>query len=346
MLDRFINSKIQQHLDVTENAQIKSGLNELSYGDYGVAEIPAEKDIGIGTYEYNREAERTSVAFQLELMRSHIIGSADEKHAGLFSAVFFGPPGTGKTTFPKALAKSSNVQFVKVTPSVLKKYKEAAIEAVGYLRNCVVLVDEADPAIEQRIASNPQEKSFLTNALLEKFEEVYNQFKDSGSVCILSTNRISVLDAAAIRKRRFDLKIGILHPDMVSIQGMVAKRLYECNLDCKVRKRKTLDQMKYLAKNVFDGVKDSFGHWGLLNIELVTGKGNFVGKWVWKPEAHLIGTLNHVAIHKSKIRDAFKANLLDWTYYLGAKKDADTDKLTVGLEFCEYEQVRLWCELN
>ena len=61
----------------------------------------------------------------------------------LFSMIFFGPPGTGKTTIAEAYAKSMKVHFVSLNAvTCTKKDMEAAVGEAKIWHPCIVIVDE------------------------------------------------------------------------------------------------------------------------------------------------------------------------------------------------------------
>lgn len=233
MIDAFVNKRILKCFRVTNPGEIKVGLDEAVYSDFGLANIG---DRHTDKYAGNKEACRKSIAEILECMRSHVSGAPSAKgYESILSAVLFGPPGTGKSTLPKALAKSSRAPFVEITPGDLLAKGEplfdnrtsSVFEAVSYLRGCVILFDEFDQIILDRVNNKKNENifSFATGNNLTRLAELHDRFDNGRSVFILSTNRISTLDNAAIRKGRFDTKIGIYNPDFVSFAGAIGRVL-------------------------------------------------------------------------------------------------------------------------
>ena len=60
-----------------------------------------------------------------------------------FSMIFFGPPGTGKTTIAEAYAKSLNIHFVSLNAvTANKKDLEMAVEEAKIWRPCILIMDE------------------------------------------------------------------------------------------------------------------------------------------------------------------------------------------------------------
>lgn len=60
-----------------------------------------------------------------------------------FSMIFFGPPGTGKTTIAEAYAKSLKIHFVSLNAvTATKKDLEVAVDEAKIWRPCILIMDE------------------------------------------------------------------------------------------------------------------------------------------------------------------------------------------------------------
>ena len=108
------------------------------------------------------------------------------------AVVLFGPPGTGKTTFAKAIASRLEWPFVEVFPSRLA----------------------GDP---QGLAGAPSPLQGVTNELLK----IIPAFREQpGRLLVCATNFIRALDSAFLRHGRFDYVIPIGLPDRQAREAM------------------------------------------------------------------------------------------------------------------------------
>lgn len=133
------------------------------------------------------------------------------------AVVLFGPPGTGKTTFAKAIASRLEWPFVEVFPSRLASdskglagaLRETFLE-IAELEHAVVFIDEVEEIASQRQGEPPSPLQGVTNELLK----IIPAFRDQpGRLLVCATNFIRALDSAFLRHGRFDYVIPIGLPD-------------------------------------------------------------------------------------------------------------------------------------
>jgi ATP-dependent 26S proteasome regulatory subunit len=142
------------------------------------------------------------------------------------AVILFGPPGTGKTTFAKAIAGRLGWPFVEVFPSQLTggdaHGRAGALrqlfERLMYLDNVVVFIDEVEDIASAR--QTRPETHVIANELLK----VIPQFRDGGSrLLVCATNSIRDLDHAFTRPGRFDYLLPVGPPDATARAGIWAR---------------------------------------------------------------------------------------------------------------------------
>ena len=135
------------------------------------------------------------------------------------AVVLFGPPGTGKTTFAKAIASRLEWPFVEVFPSRLATDPTGLAGAlretflkISELEHAVVFIDEVEEIAAQR-GGEPSALQGVTNELLK----IIPAFREQpGRLLVCATNFIRSLDSAFLRHGRFDYVVPIGLPDVAA----------------------------------------------------------------------------------------------------------------------------------
>ena len=130
--------------------------------------------------------------------------------------LLFGPPGTGKTSFAKAVAGRLGWPFVEILPSKLGAEGLAmmadelhnAFEELLSLEHAVIFIDEVDDIASSR-AERPESQA-VVNELLKAVVRIREA---GGRLLVCATNSIGSLDPAGVRPGRFDLVLPVGPPD-------------------------------------------------------------------------------------------------------------------------------------
>jgi hypothetical protein len=262
MLNNRINELVFRHFKVINPKRPNTNLtlNDLIYPDYGLM-------TGLyGAKSQPPDKEKKSIAIRLEQMRAHVMRTSlpseykkdiygnEQK---IFSAILYGPPGTGKTTLLEALALSSDVPLLMLSPSdlivqgqeQLEARAKAVFDALSMLSQTIILFDEFEPVLRTRTRTRENKRgfmgftkelgkiekairegggsmlSFLLTGMLPKLVSLHDAAERQALVYCLATNHLEEIDEAAKRGGRFDVHQPIFNPDPISRAGTFLFRL-------------------------------------------------------------------------------------------------------------------------
>jgi hypothetical protein len=269
-LDERINTRVLAALGGRQCARRKS-LNDVIWPDVGRAAFSVRVEARQPHVVIRSPAEGFAETLPglITEFRSHLGGSARARRC---SAVLYGPPGTGKTHILEVLAEDAESGIVEITPSNLLVGGEAEVErraqevfdALCMLRKCVIVFDEFERVLFHRATSTNADTnvfSFLTASMLPKLKRLHTAAERGSLVYALLTNRVTVLDKAAIRSGRFDGRIGVFYPDPVARLARLWRLAERCEWEGGVSK-KTTALMK-VAKITKDYTMEVLGRvWG------------------------------------------------------------------------------------
>ena len=221
-VDAFLNRgfEVKKNLRYFER-HIPVQREELkSLGELGGRVLPRDLWEGVGGMAREKELlERRLVMPLAKPDMAEQYGVVPPK-----AVVLFGPPGTGKTTFAKAIASRLEWPFVEVFPSRLAADPKGLAGAlretflkISELEHAVVFIDEVEEIAAQRGGEPPSALQGVTNELLK----IIPAFRDQPNrLLVCATNFIRALDSAFLRHGRFDYVIPIGLPDEAARQAI------------------------------------------------------------------------------------------------------------------------------
>lgn len=216
--DAFLNHgfEVKKNLRYFER-HIPVQREELrSLGELGGRMLPRDLWESVGGMQHEKELlERRLVMPLAKPDMAEQYGVVPPK-----AVVLFGPPGTGKTTFAKAIASRLEWPFVEVFPSRLAADPKGLAGAlretflkISELEHVVVFIDEVEEIASQRGGEPPSALQGVTNELLK----IIPAFREQpGRLLVCATNFIRALDSAFLRHGRFDYVVPIGLPDVAA----------------------------------------------------------------------------------------------------------------------------------
>ncbi|KFB08031.1 putative ATP-dependent hydrolase protein [Nitratireductor basaltis] len=144
-----------------------------------------------------------------------------------------GPPGTGKTTFAKALANSLQLPLLATSVStwlepsalgeVLQRVRETFEEAERH-RPIVLFIDEIN-GFGTRGGHKDRDSSYWNSFINKALELLDGAVAREGVVIVGATNKPELLDRALVRAGRLETHIEIPLPDTKSLSGILRHHL-------------------------------------------------------------------------------------------------------------------------
>lgn len=147
----------------------------------------------------------------------------------------YGPPGIGKTTFARALARSCSVPLLSGSLAERQAHKDghlgdllkamrACFDEARRSAPCILFIDEVDGFGDRaKFAHQHRDYSIqVVNGLLECLDGLSGR---DGVVVVATCNDPSVLDPAILRAGRLDRLIGIPLPNRLALCGILRQHL-------------------------------------------------------------------------------------------------------------------------
>jgi transitional endoplasmic reticulum ATPase len=213
-LGRDVGTKVAC-LDFMENVEPMHGDDHDAKGIQLLKELGAQM-VDQSVWDTISETQPPKQVVRKEIILPLTETDLAQKHGVIppRTIIFFGPPGTGKTHFVRAIAGVLQWWYVEVSPSTLMaegqerlgaKLKQL-MEKVRNLDETVVFIDEFEEIAGSRDHASRIDKS-ITNEFLKQVPLLKGQERKNLFVC--ATNYIHQLDAAMLRPGRFDCIIPV-----------------------------------------------------------------------------------------------------------------------------------------
>ncbi len=163
--------------------------------------------------------EELAEAIEWPLKHSELFIEADvQPPKGI---LLYGPPGTGKTLIAKAVASTSEANFISIKgPELISKWvgesEKGVREVFRKARQaapCVVFFDELDAIAPRRGGSEGGDAHVTERVISQMLTEMDGLEDLKGVVVIGATNRPDIIDEALLRPGRFDRILEVPAPD-------------------------------------------------------------------------------------------------------------------------------------
>jgi len=139
--------------------------------------------------------------------------------------LLYGPPGTGKTLIAKAVATTTESNFISIKgPELLSKWVGESEKGVREIFRkarmaapCIIFFDEIDALVPRR-GSGGSDSHVTENVVSQILTEIDGLEELNNVLIIGATNRLDIVDPALLRPGRFDRVIEVPNPDVTGIE--------------------------------------------------------------------------------------------------------------------------------
>ena len=202
----YIDSLLEEYFDEEEDEML----------DLVDVRVPAEIELTLDDIVLTGEQEGEINKIVKAIEHRDYLATIGLREIG--KLLFVGPPGTGKTSVARALARELDLPSVEVKLSMITsqylgetaKNVEKTFEVAKRLAPCVLFMDEFDFVAKTRASDEHAAIKRAVNTLLKSIDEV--SLIDDEVLLIGATNHPDQLDSAAWR--RFDEIVNFPKPDV------------------------------------------------------------------------------------------------------------------------------------
>jgi len=214
-----ISSEILQKIKVTEE-DFRDALKEVKPSALRevLVEIPNVTWDDVGGLEELKEELKETVEWPIKHKEAYDYVDVEAPKGVLL----YGPPGTGKTLIAKALAKTTESNFISIKgPELLSKWVGESEKGVREIFRkarqaapCIIFFDEIDALAPRRSGGD---SSHVSESVVSQILTEIDGLEELHNVLIVgATNRLDIVDDALLRPGRFDRIIRVPNPDAKS----------------------------------------------------------------------------------------------------------------------------------
>ena len=154
-------------------------------------------------------------------------------HNPKYGILLFGPPGTGKTMFSKALANEIGGKYFEIKahhisgyPGEGEKRIESIFEELLSSERAVLFIDEAEWILRRREEQTSSVMQRITPTLLSQWSRVFEYESNKNLIfVIMTTNQPEMIDPAFLRPGRFDSVFYVPPPNKEQVKQILEKQL-------------------------------------------------------------------------------------------------------------------------
>ena len=214
-----ISSEILQKIKVTED-DFRDALKEVKPSALRevLVEIPNVTWDDVGGLDELKEELKETVEWPIKHKEAFDYVDVEAPKGVLL----YGPPGTGKTLIAKALAKTTESNFISIKgPELLSKWVGESEKGVREIFRkarqaapCIIFFDEIDALAPRRSGGD---SSHVSESVVSQILTEIDGLEELHDVLIVgATNRLDIVDDALLRPGRFDRVIKVPNPDAKS----------------------------------------------------------------------------------------------------------------------------------
>lgn len=162
-----------------------------------------------------------------------------------------GPPGTGKTLLARAIAREAGVNFLPIQgPELFSQWLGESEESLRHIFNvarrsspCIVFFDQLDAVVPKRSDLEHEGTRAPQRVVNQLLAELDGMEPRSQVVVLGATDRISMVDPAALRPGRFGVHLHVGLPDAAAREEILGIHLRQATIDAGTDRRELIAQL-------------------------------------------------------------------------------------------------------